>query len=228
LARIAVAFDYDGVLVDSYRGISVFYTTDLPALAGVSIDYARQLMYVEYLSEGIGLLRESIWPRYIPGYSRELFDELITRYWERRIEYSVILPGVTYALKKLRKEGIDIYHVGYMDDIYGLKEYRIEADGLAGFFKGIYIVGENTSSRASALKEILEQYDIVVYIDDKPVNLMVIEHELRDFIDRIKLVRHVFKSVYEAPWFDPVGRHTAVRNLFELLQLTRKLVREDM
>ncbi|ADV65197.1 HAD family hydrolase [Desulfurococcus mucosus] len=221
--KLAVALDYDGVLVDSYRGIPVFYIMDLPVLTGAASDYARQLLYLEYLAEGIGLLREELWPRYIPGFSLSLYDELITRYWERRMEYSHPLPGVRHALKLLMENDVDLYHVGHRDDIYGLKEHRVEVDGFSEYFKTLYIVEENTRSRLSALLEILEDYDAVVYVDDKPVNLAVIDQGLGEYRNRVTLVRNTFRSEYDAPWMDPVGKYRAVNNLLELVRLVKEL-----
>ncbi|WP_042667603.1 phosphatase [Desulfurococcus amylolyticus] len=222
MAKIAVALDYDGVLIDSYRGIPLFYLEDFPALTGMTIDYARQLLYLEYLTESLSVLREDLWPRYIPDFSSSLFDELITRYWEKRIEYSRSLPGVKPVLNTLKNQ-VDLYHVGHRDDIYGLKTHRIYIDGFTDYFKYIYVVEENTESRLKALMEILETHDLVIYVDDKPVNLAVIEQGLKDLREHVVLVRQVFKSLYDTPWIDPVEKYIAINNLSELSRLIRRL-----
>ncbi|MCY0868003.1 MAG: phosphatase [Desulfurococcus sp.] len=223
MKAIAVALDYDGVLVDSYKGVPVFYTEDLPSLSSVSYDYAKRLLYIEYLAEGLGLLREDIWFKFIPGLTSSMLDELISRYWERRIEYSTSLPGSRHALEKLSSMNISVYHVGYRDDIYGLKEHRIESDGFTRYFREIYVVGENTSSRLHALLEILGGHDVVIYVDDKPLNLAVVEAGLRDELKgRVILVKHNFKPPYSPAWVGPHGEYIEVSNLLDVVRLVKK------
>jgi len=218
---VHVVFDYDGVVVDSYTGVEVFYLVDLPNMLRVSRDVAEHLLYIEYLGEAVGWLREDWWFDYIPGLTSELYDALITLYWERRIEYQKPLPGVKQLLEKLRRMGFKVWSVSYRDDIYGLKRYRIEVEGLAEYFDEIIVAGEDVRDRAEGLKQVLEKAggEPVIYVDDKPLNLYKLWLVFRD---KVTLVHHHYNArnpLYTYPWINPSGLFKTVYNLHELLQL---------
>jgi len=214
---IILALDYDGVLVDSYRGVADFYRRDLRELMGVSKEEADFLLYLEYLSEGIGLMREDWWFKFIPGLTEERFDELISRYWERRIEKTMVLPGVVEALKLARNKNMLIAHVGYRDDIYGLKRERLEYDGLAGFFDEIIVVGEDAPTRHDAIRLLIEKYrpTRIVYVDDKAQNLYVMSKRLPPSVELFKIS---FSSFWDFPWKTPAGLFMEFRNLSEVVR----------
>ncbi|WP_440059174.1 hypothetical protein ACSU1N_05145 [Thermogladius sp. 4427co] len=215
---ILIALDYDGVLVDSYRGLPVFYLKDLPELTGISREEAEFLLYMEYVGESIGLLRDDWWFRYIQGLDEEKYDVLITRYWERRIEKSIVLPGALDFLREARRKSFILAHVGYRDDIYGLKKWRIEADGLSHYFDEIIIVGEDVSTRYQGLKILIEKYNPgrIIYVDDKAQNLYI----LRKMLGRkIELYKASFKSIWDFPWTNPGHLFTEINNLSELLRI---------
>jgi putative hydrolase of the HAD superfamily len=152
MGQTIIALDYDGVLVDSYNGLEKFYLEDFPAMTGHDTAFGRHLLYMEYLAEGCGLLRIDWWPS-IMDVQDDLLLNLLLKYWERRIENSAILPGVFTALKMFRERNYRVIHVGFMDDIPGLKRWRLDADGLAPYFDEIIIVGEDFSSRSSWLEK---------------------------------------------------------------------------
>ncbi|MEM4538002.1 MAG: hypothetical protein QXP68_04570 [Thermosphaera sp.] len=211
-----VALDYDGVLVDSYFGIDDFYLKDLPELTGVGDVFGRYLLYMEYLSEGWGLLRIDWWPSVL-NLSHDAMNELLIKYWERRIENTVVLPGSFKALESMRSKGFVVVHVGYMDDIPGLKSWRVEVDGFKPYFDEILIVGEDFESRDEALDYLLRKYNPsrLIYVDDKPINLFKIDLKLgKD--PRLTLVRREFGKKWMFPWEDPVMKYPVVKNLYEV------------
>jgi len=224
MVQTIIALDYDGVLVDSYNGLEKFYLEDFPAMTGHDTAFGRHLLYMEYLAEGCGLLRIDWWPSIMDAQD-DLLLNLLLKYWERRIENSAILPGVFTALKMFRKRNYRVIHVGFMDDIPGLKRWRLDADGLAPYFDEIIIVGEDFSSRHEALRYLEEKYgdSLIIYVDDKPVNLFKISAKIGDD-PRILLVRKEFKKQWSFPWDDPAGNYPTIRNLLELEKILRDAV----
>jgi len=221
---VVIVFDIDGVLIDSYRGVEVFYKRDLPRITGIDPHYSDYLLYLEMIGETIGWLREDWWFKYIPGLDEELYDKLITRYWERRIEYQTTTPGAKPVLSMLKKAGVKLYSVSYRDDIYGLKKYRIMLEGLDKYFKEIIVAGEDVSSRIDGLRLVMnrEADDRVIYVDDKPLNLCEI---MRGLSDKIILVHYSFKyDKYEFPWLNPGQLFTSINNLYELY----KMINEEL
>lgn len=217
--EIIIALDYDGVLVDSYFGIDEFYLRDLPDLLGVEEVFGKYLLYMEYLAEGCGLLRIDWWPSVL-NLSQDALNELLIKYWERRIENTVILPGSLKSLEAMRDDDFVIVHVGYMDDIPGLKKWRVETDGFEPYFQEIITVGEDFESRHEALDYLLRKYNPLklIYVDDKPINLFKIDLKLgRD--PRLLLVRKEFKKQWSFPWEDPGVKYPLVKNLSELERL---------
>lgn len=222
VSKIGIVFDIDGVLIDSYRGVPIFYRKELPSLIGVDPDYAEYLLYMEYLGEALGLLREDWWFSEIPGLDSNTYDKLITRYWEIRIEHSRPAPGVPEVLDYLRSMGYSLYSVSYRDDIYGLKRYRIEAMGLANYFEDIIIAGEDVNSRTAGIENIMRDYnlDLLIYVDDKALNLYKIRRELsQNLIDKIVLVHHGFHYEPFYPWFNPGKLFKTINSLHELVFL---------
>ncbi|MCD6196571.1 MAG: HAD family hydrolase [Staphylothermus sp.] len=167
-----LVFDFDGVLVDSYSSIRDFYTRILREYIDISPWEGELLYHYEILADKIGLLRENWWFELIPRITNELYDELITRYWEHRISTTSIMPGAHKVLRELGEKNV-LVSVSFRDDIYGLKKFRIEHHGFAKYFQDIIIIGEDFRTRAEAFNYIRNKYGDkqYVYIDDKIVNL---------------------------------------------------------
>jgi len=201
---IGVVFDIDGVLINSYNGIEYFYRRVLPQIIDIDQRLIDYLIELEYIGELTGLLREDWWFKYIPGLTEELYDKLITRYWEVRIENSKLEPGVINVLEYLANSGYRVFTVSYRDDIYGLKKYRIELMDLDKFFHEIIIVGEDFHDRVDGLKYLVKKYDLnkTFYIDDKPLNLLMIYIEMKQ---KPVLIHYRFKHNIEYPWINPEG-----------------------
>jgi putative hydrolase of the HAD superfamily len=216
-SSVLLALDYDGVLVDSYRGVIDFYMRDLKEMIGITREEAEFLLYMEFLSEGVGLMREDWWFKFIPRLTQELFDDLITRYWERRIERTVVLPGVVESLKKARREGVVIAHVGYRDDIYGLKRERLAYDGLIDLFDEVVVVGEDYPTRHDAIASLIDRYkpERVLYVDDKAQNLYVMRNHLPP---NVELYKVSFSSLFDFPWRNPGRVFKEFKNIYEVVE----------
>ncbi len=222
---VVIVFDIDGVLIDSYRGVEVFYKQDLPRITGINPTYTGYLLYLEMIGEAIGWLREDWWFKYIPGLDEELYDELITRYWERRIEYQTTTPGAKPILSMLRKAGVKLYSVSYRDDIYGLKKYRIMLEGLDEYFEEIIVAGEDVSSRIEGLRIVVDKEagEEIVYVDDKPLNLYKM---VKVFDDKITCIHYGFRyGKYDFPWINPGKLFNTINNLY---QLYREVVKHGL
>ena len=222
---VYLVFDVDGVLIDSYRGVEVFYQKDLPKLINIDKCSVEFLLYTEYLGEAIGWLREDWWFKYIPGMNEDLFNKLITRYWERRIEFQKLLPGTKPILEKLRDMGVKLYSVSYRDDIYGLKRYRIDLEGLTSYFKQVIIAGEDVPSRIEGLKQVIREAggDTVIYVDDKPLNLYRIKTVLGG---DLVLIQYKFRpATYDFPWINPCSCFKTIDNLYQLYWIIREHIK---
>ncbi|RLG80147.1 MAG: haloacid dehalogenase [Thermoprotei archaeon] len=221
--KIGVVFDVDGVLLDSYRGIEEFYEVYLPRIAGVNHALSSYLVYMEYLGEAIGLLRDQWWFDAVPGLTEELYDALITKYWEVRISNTTLEPGVPEVLERMRGKGYLLFSVSYRDEIYGLKRYRLEAAGLKNLFDEVVVVGEDgVSNRCEGIKYLQAKHslDRVVYVDDKPLNLYRISIAAGD---SIVLVHYRFKHLVEFPWKNPGRLFKEVHSLYELESLLDRM-----
>lgn len=216
---VAIIFDIDGVLVDSYRGVPVFYKEVLPRLIDISEYEADRLIHMEMLADATGLLREDWWNK-IP-YIRPVYDELLTKYWETRIDHSELEPCTHHVLRILRSKGVILSSVSYRDDIIGLKKYRISTFGLSHYFgENILVVGEDVESRYEGIISLIEKHgvDKAYYIDDKPLSLLKIGRERPN---ELVLVRYMFRnnSVPGYPWGHKYCGDYCIYNLCELLKI---------
>ncbi|MCD6300781.1 MAG: HAD hydrolase-like protein [Staphylothermus sp.] len=205
---IVLAFDFDGVLVDSYRSIKDFYTQILPRYVNISSWEGELLYQYEHLADKLGLLRENWWFELIPGMTNELYDELITRYWEHRISTTINIPGANQVLEELSDKCI-LASISFRDDIYGLKKFRIEYHGFTKYFQDIIVIGEDFGSRADAFNYIRNKYGDkqYVYIDDKIINLWKLSKQC----PWVKLV-HLSQGGEENVFEEVIG----INSLFEL------------
>ncbi|ADI31480.1 HAD family hydrolase [Staphylothermus hellenicus] len=178
-----IIFDIDGVLIDSYSGIPIFYEKILPNMLGIDRDYSRFLLYMEYIYDQAGTLREEWWPKYF-SINEETLTYLLARYWEIRTETSELEPGTRSVLKNLKSRGWIIGSVSYRDDIYGLKLWRIKNAGLHDLFEDIIVVGEDAPSRIEGIRILARKYKpkTIVYVDDKIQNLYRILGKLENIV----------------------------------------------
>ncbi len=211
----AVIFDIDGVLIDSYQGIKVFYQEISSIIKDFDKIDGEVLFYYEMYAEGLGVLRSEWWPRVMCWLSREKLDELIKIYWEYRMKYSKLMPGTEYTLQRLKEIGVFVGSVSYKDDISGLKRERIKSFGLDKYFDEIIIVGEDFPSRSSGVKYLMEKYGFkhVFYIDDKPGNLW----RMKKVLPRVLTILYRFQYVPSFPWNTPYSGDYTVHSLPEII-----------
>lgn len=217
--RKLIVFDVDGVLIDSYSGIPLFYEKLLPSMLNIDNEYSRFLLHMEYIADQAGLLREDWWSRYIPADEATL-NELFIKYWEIRIETSRLEPGARHVLEQLRNKGWIVASVSYRDDIYGLKTWRIIESRLYDLFDDIIVVGEDASSRTEGIHILVKKYrpKITVYVDDKIQNLYRMQQRLENTI----MVWYVFKNSWIGNLFWELivpTRIYMVHNLYELVKI---------
>ncbi len=215
--KCCVVFDIDGVLVDSYKGVPVFYTRILPEKLGIPREMGFLLYLYEMFAEGLGLLRIDWWRKKMQWIGDDELRRLLDEYWETRIKYSRLVPGAKNVLNKLREKGYIVSSVSYMDDIPGLKYRRMEMMGLVELFDDIVIAGENTGSRIEGIEEVVRRHgcDRVFYIDDKPGNLL----EIKNRLPWIITVNHRYVLKHGYSWMINVGYDYRVNNLFELVNI---------
>ena len=215
--KCCVVFDIDGVLVDSYKGVPVFYTRILPEKLGIPREMGFLLYLYEMFAEGLGLLRIDWWRKKMQWIGDDELRRLLDEYWETRIKYSRLVPGAKTVLNKLQEKGYIVSSVSYMDDIPGLKYRRMEMMGLVELFDDIVIAGENTGSRIEGIEEVVRRHccDRVFYVDDKPGNLL----EIKNRLPWVITVNHRYILEHGYSWMIDVGYDYRVNNLFELVNI---------
>lgn len=215
--KCCVVFDIDGVLIDSYKGVPVFYTRILPEKFGIPREMGFLLYLYEMFAEGLGLLRIDWWRKKIPWIKDDEMRRLLDEYWKARINYSTLIPGAKTVLNRLRGKGYVVSSVSYMDDIPGLKYRRMEIMGLVELFDDIVIVGENAGSRVEGIEEVARKRSCsrVFYVDDKPGNLL----EIKNRLPWVITVNHRFVVEHGYSWMIDVDCDYRVNNLFELVNI---------
>ncbi|MCD6487820.1 MAG: HAD hydrolase-like protein [Desulfurococcales archaeon] len=215
-----VIFDFDGVIVNSYKGVQVFYNQF--AKENKLID-PNILMYYEILYyEALGQPHYIWWPRVLKmldiSLREEVLDQLFIDYWYLRIKYSKLIEGIVKVLVKLREYSALVIICG-SDDIIGLKKLRIELANVADFFNRIIVAGEDMDDYINAVSTIMSSsaYNKVYIINDKPEVLMYI----KSYFPKIKAILAQFIDyfidtvIYKHP-FQP---DIIVRNPSELLKI---------
>ncbi len=212
--RGLVVFDIDGVLVDSYKGIPIFYRQVLPGLPGFTRMDGEMLYRYELYAEGLGVLRIEWWPHVMPWLGSGEIKGLLDTYWRIRHGYSRLMPGAGKILERLRGLGFVLASVSYKDDIPGLKVKRIRDFGLHKHLEDILIVDDDIPSRLEGIHILMEKYgvDHAVYVDDKPGVLWKIKH----MDNRITLVQYKFPFDEEFPWTGGYVADYIVHSMSEL------------
>ncbi len=144
-----IAFDFDGVLVDSYYALPKVY-----AELGLEVE---PFIEVEDAFDYLGLW-DKRWFFERVGVDNE-------RYWELRTKYSLVLYDVERLTKKVRERGWSPIIVCGCDDSVERKLRRVGK--LGKYFDEIRVYG--CESRYKDLREALKRVN--AYVDDKPANL---------------------------------------------------------
>ncbi len=218
---VLVVFDIDGVLIDSYKGIPIFYREVLPDIKGFNEVDGEVLYRYELYAEGLGFLRIDWWPRVMPWLTREKLLELLEKYWEVRHGYSRLMPGTHWLLEKLNSEGFIVSSVSYKDDLPGYKVKRIRDFGLDNYLRDILIVDKDAPTRLAGILSLMNKYSVntAYYIDDKPGALWKIKRADK----RIVTILYRFPYEEEFPWSGINAGDYVVYSLPELYNLLESI-----
>ncbi len=162
-----IAFDFDGVLVDSY--------------------YALPKVYEELGLESEPFIELEDAFDYLGLWDKRWFFERVgidnEKYWRLRLKYSLPLYDVKRLTEEVRRRGWRPIIVCGCDDSVERKAWRIREMGFDKYFEQVRIYGCNSNFKN--LREALEGVD--AYVDDKPSNL----NKLKGL--GITLFLHVFR-----------------------------------
>ncbi len=218
---VLVVFDIDGVLIDSYKGIPIFYRKVLPGIEGFDIVDGEMLYRYELYAEGLGVLRIDWWPRVMPWLTRGEIIGLLEEYWKVRHGLSRLMPGTYWLLEKLNREGFIVSSVSYKDDLPGYKVKRIKDFGLDSYLRDILIVDRDAPTRLEGIRFLMDTYSVntAYYIDDKPGALWKIKHVDK----RVKTILYRFPFEEEFPWRGVNAGDYIVYSLPELYNLLKSI-----
>lgn len=177
MALKAIAFDFDGTLVDSYHMLPKLYldiASKLNLETTLRETFVKAMMAYEDINDFISNYnRLGWWPYAFKAMKIDIplnkIEEIHNYFIERRIEETVTFPKVRDVLGAIDKK---LFIIAGTDGIPQLKRIRIERSNLASFFEKIMIIDEDVRSLTEAIKIISREYDIsaneIAYVDDKP------------------------------------------------------------
>ncbi len=221
-----MAFDFDGVLVDSYSIIPKIYRDIGRYYLNLNSDqlnnFVKDMLEGEELHD-LGLLgsRNQWWPlifmKYVENGHLPRLEEVANYYWDNRIRGSRIIPNVPDTLSYLIEKGFKLVIVCSRDDIPGQKLKRIEKSGLIDFFDEVLIVGENVKTRHEAVIKIIRKYtlshDELVIVDDKVPPLLQVQ-ELNTFTIKVD-----FNGPIKKAWILPINPDLRIKTIADLKNL---------
>ncbi len=228
---MAVVFDFDGVLVDSYSCLPSIYEK-VARLIGYSgsIDlFVSAMLELEDVAEYMGIWdKKALW-KAVLDVEPKILTEIDHLYWSMRTQESrPIYRDLWRLIEKLKEKhgDIDSYILCGCDTSSEAKHLRIIKSGISiSMFRDVIIYG--CESRYRSLKHgILELaargYDTIVYIDDKTQNLNKLDGLAEEFKGRLILVNHVFNPPLplKLSWIEkPRVNVVKVRDLYGILEI---------
>ncbi|MCD6515103.1 MAG: HAD family hydrolase [Candidatus Odinarchaeota archaeon] len=197
----AIAFDYDGTLVDSYHMLPKLYldiASKLNLETTLRETFVKAMMAYEDINDFISNYnRLEWWPYAFKAMKIDIplskIEEIHNYFIERRIEETVAFPKVRDVLGAINKK---LFIIAGTDGIPQLKRIRIERSNLTGFFEKIMIIDEDVRSLAEAIEIISREYEIsaneIAYVDDKPSRVIeASEIGLKTFLIKFKGPLHL-------------------------------------
>jgi len=192
----AIAFDYDGTLVDSYHMLPKLYldiASKLNLETTLRETFVKAMMAYEDINDFISNYnRLEWWPYAFKAMKIDIplskIEEIHNYFIERRIEETVAFPKVRDVLGAINKK---LFIIAGTDGIPQLKRIRIERSNLTSFFEKIMIIDEDVRSLAEAIEIISREYEIsaneIAYVDDKPSRVIeASEIGLKTFLIKFK------------------------------------------
>ncbi len=190
--NIIIAFDFDGVLVDSYSRLEEVYVEALrehPAIKEMSGEevrrLARELVSLEDYYDSIRqydryrLIETFLKTKNLPV-SKDIIKKIVEKYWTKRIEKTMVCPDAEEILRRLHGRYTLILLTDH-DGEPGMKLRRVKASGLDKYFNEIIVAGEPgyPPNKKEGIIYIMEKYRVrpgdIIFIDDKPRVLETIE-----------------------------------------------------
>lgn len=220
-----VIFDFDGVLVDSYSGLTRVYRDVAKKLSITDAAcFIKVMLSFEDIMDYFGLWDRNLWFNLILKSSKVCskpnVNKLVNEYWRLRIKYSKIMNNAKEVIEKLNSLGIHTYIVSGSDGVKGMKYKRIKALGFDKLVKEIlvYGIGEKIGCLFEALSIVRRKHkrSQLFYIDDKPKNLM------KACKANVRTILYKYKPPFPAKyaWRGRKPKNTIeVENLYDLIKI---------
>jgi putative hydrolase of the HAD superfamily len=218
------AFDFDGVLVDSYFCLPSVYS-DIAGHLGLENSteefVERALKYEDEQDMVENYDRKSWWPMLCKEFQvnvdEEKLGELVQIYWMKRSEQSKIITGTIEALERLQDRGATLIILAASDGQLNMKRTRVEKSGLSGFFNDILIITDDVVNVEDAIGSVMKKYGVlmneIAFINDKPAPINRISQSFKD----ITTIKVEFEGILKLAWNEEECAPTyRIRRLSEL------------
>lgn len=202
-----LAFDFDGVLVDSYFCLPSVYN-DIAGYLGLENSteefVERALKYEDEQDVVENYDRKSWWPMLYKEFQvnvdQEKLGELLQIYWTERSEQSKIVPGTIEALERLQDRGATLIILAASDGQPNMKRTRVEKSGLSGFFSDILIITDDVVDIEEGIRLVVKNYGVlrneIAFINDKPAPINKISKNFKD----ITTIKVEFEGILKLAW----------------------------
>ena len=213
------AFDFDGVLVDSYSWLPSVYKK-LAEYFGIENDeFVKEAIMLEDKYDAMEIFDKRIWWKdFFKKYGIMNVNEAMQIYWDERIKESKIMENCVETLRWLKGKSI-LAIVAGDDGIKSMKRKRIEKSRLAEFFEEILIVNEDINSKLDGILYLMKKYGLkekeIIFIDDKPMPINQVKNKLKDVIT----IKMEFQSILKEAWKGKCNADLKIKSLIELKNL---------
>ncbi len=222
MAKKLVAFDFDGVLVDSYSELPEIYREIHqmePLLKDIPL-FEELMLAIEDIMDYLGIWDPYVAFHNIIGLPEEKARKLAFFYWDNRVKRTKIDEEARDVILELQRKNIETVILSGTDVSPGMKLKRIEESGLDVYFDNIYIHGKKgLGDLRHTLELIIEEYiDYeIFYVDDKTTNI----NKLVDISD-VKLVLKKINVPFplKLSWREPLRKPVPIiENLSQLQKI---------
>jgi len=201
------AFDFDGVLVDSYSCLPSVYS-DIARYIGLENStkkfVERALKYEDEQDVMGNYNRKSWWPMLYEEFqvnvAQEKLDELVQIYWAERSERSKIIPGTIEALERIRGRVATLIILAASDGQPNMKRRRVGKSGLLRFFDDIFIITDDVVDIEEGIRLIMKKYGVlgnqIAFVNDKPAPINEVSKNFQD----ITTIKVEFEGILKLAW----------------------------